>query len=123
MTGIEEHGDRPHPGRNLFFPAGLLLGLGAGLILGYPGPGILTGLGLGFLASAFMNPGTGAGHDWNLPVSGYDARWISATLGLFLIVIGVSFVWAPADTWPYIFGLFLAGLGLWFVVKNCRRFC
>lgn len=121
MTGIEAHGEQ-HTGRHLFIPAGILFGLGVGLIIGYPGPCVLIGLGLGFLVSAFVNPGTGTGHDQNISACGYDPRWISTFLGLFLIVIGVSFVWAPVDTWPSIFALFLIGLGLWFLARNCRRF-
>ena len=121
VTGSTAPGER-YPGRHLFIPAGILFGLGVGLILGYPGPGVLIGLGLGFLASAFLSSSTGAGHDRNSAACGQDSRWISALIGVFLIGIGAGFVWAPAETWPYLFAIFLIGLGLWFLARNCRRF-
>ena len=42
----------------MLIPAGVLLGLGIGLLAGYPGPGVLIGLGLGFIGSA--SPGIAA---------------------------------------------------------------
>ena len=47
--------DRRRHHRNhgyMLIPAGVLLGLGIGLLAGYPGPSVLIGLGLGFIGSA-----------------------------------------------------------------------
>ncbi|MCK4997812.1 hypothetical protein KAS08_05925 [Candidatus Pacearchaeota archaeon] len=38
----------------LFIPAGCLIGLGVGLLVGNPGSGIMIGLGLGFLVMAII---------------------------------------------------------------------
>lgn len=122
MTQREDRPERGQRGRRFLIPAGALIGLGAGLILGYPGQGVLIGLGLGFLASAFVKAGEGSGQSPAVSCCGYDISWISVIIGLFLIVIGVGFVWAPVQIWPYLFGLFLIVFGLWFIAKNCRRF-
>ncbi|MGA2161015.1 MAG: hypothetical protein ABSG28_02270 [Methanoregula sp.] len=48
----EEKPDSPEPHRHhrhggyMLIPAGVLLGLGIGLLAGYPGSGVLIGLGL-----------------------------------------------------------------------------
>lgn len=39
-------------GSGIFIPAGALLGVGIGLLIGQPGPGVLIGLGVGFVAMA-----------------------------------------------------------------------
>jgi hypothetical protein len=102
-------------------PAGILLGLGVGLIIGYPASGVLIGLGLGFLASAFVKPSGDSGQAQGVSCCGNGNRWISVLIGLFMIIIGVSFVWAPVHMWPYIFGIFLIVFGLWFLAKNFRK--
>jgi len=122
MTTSEVRQEQGHQNGRFLIPAGVILGLGVGLILGYPGPGVLIGLGLGFLASAFVKPGEGSGQSPAVSCGRNDISWISAIIGLFLIIIGVSFVWAPVQIWPYIFGLFLIVFGLWFIARNCRRF-
>ena len=59
MTANEEQGPRRRHGRHALIPAGLLIGLGAGLITGYPWSGALIGLGLGFLAQGFLKSAGG----------------------------------------------------------------
>ena len=49
----ERHRHHRHGG-HMLIPAGVLLGLGIGLLAGYPGPGVLIGLGLGFIGSAVL---------------------------------------------------------------------
>nr|WP_321349944.1 hypothetical protein [uncultured Methanoregula sp.] len=120
MTGNEGREEPRRHGRFFLIPAGVLLGLGIGLIIGYPGSGVLIGLGLGFLASAFMNPRESSGQENGISCCRTGSQWISAIIGLFLIIVGISFVWAPVQIWPYIFGLFLIGIGLLFLAKNFR---
>jgi hypothetical protein len=121
MTRIEDPEGRKRRGRYFLIPAGVLLGLGIGLIIGYPGSGVLIGLGLGFLASAFLNQGYCTEPGEGSSCCRTKSRWISAIIGVFLIVVGISFVWAPVHLWPYIFGLFLIVIGLLFLAKNFRN--
>jgi hypothetical protein len=96
------------------------MGLGIGLIAGYPGPGILIGLGLGFLAQAIIRPVAGHAPDSAVPWSG-NHNWISLLIGLFLIVIGISIIWSPVNLWPYIIGIFLILLGIVFAAKSLGK--
>ena len=121
MTQKEDRDDQRQHGRHFLIPAGILLGLGVGLIVGHPASGVLIGLGLGFLASAFVNAAGASGQGQGISCCGNGSRWISAFIGLFMIIIGISFVWAPVQFWPYIFGLFLIIFGLWFIAKNFRK--
>lgn len=120
MTPIEEHEHRRSHEGNFLIPAGALIGLGAGLIAGYPGPGILIGLGLGFLARAFIKPVESPLPD---PAVSYrsDNRWIFVAIGFFMIAIGAGIIWAPANLWPYIIGIFLIILGIIIAAKNLRK--
>jgi hypothetical protein len=118
MSSIEEQEHRRRHGRHFLIPAGILIGLGVGLITGYAGPGILIGLGLGFLAQGFLKPAEGPAPDPAAPSSPHDNRWISVMIGLFMIIIGVGIIWAPAYLWPYVIGIFLIVLGIMFAVKS-----
>jgi len=105
-------------GRHSLIPAGVLIGLGVGLLAGYPGPGVLIGLGLGFLGSAFMNPAGTLKADAAVPAPAPQPRWIFALLGIFFIVIGIGIVWAPPNYWPYLIAVLLILLGCWFLVRG-----
>ncbi len=112
MTQIDEQEPkRPHE-KHFFIPAGVLIGLGAGLIAGHPASGILIGLGLGFLAQAIIKSVNGPATDSRAPCCGLGSQWISVVIGLFLVVIGVGIIWSPANLWPYIIGIFLILLGI-----------
>jgi hypothetical protein len=120
MTAVEEQEHRRPHEKNFFIPAGALIGLGAGLIAGQPGPGILIGLGLGFLARAFIKPvespepGTAGSYR-------SDNRWIFVAIGFFMIVIGAGLIWAPTYLWPYVFGIFLIVLGIIVAAKSLMK--
>jgi hypothetical protein len=123
MTPIEEQEQRrprERHERHFFIPAGVLMGLGVGLITGYPGPGILIGLGLGFLAQALIRPVAGPAPDSAAPCCG-NHNWISLLIGLFLVVIGISIIWSPVNLWPYIIGIFLILLGIMFAAKSLGK--
>jgi hypothetical protein len=111
-----------HQRRFALIPAGVLIGVGVGLIAGYPGAGAMIGLGLGFLGSAFGKPvppeQTGAGAA-GAPESG-KMNWFWVILGLFFILIGASLVVTSINIWPYLGAGFLIILGLWFVAKEFR---
>jgi hypothetical protein len=112
MTPIEEQEQRQPREKHFFIPAGVLIGLGAGLIAGYLGSGILIGLGVGFLAQALFKRFESPATDSAVLCCGLDNRWISVVIGLFMIVIGVGIIRSPANLWPYIIGIFLIVLGI-----------
>lgn len=123
MTPIEEQEQRrprERHERHFFIPAGVLIGLGVGLITGYPGPGILIGLGLGFLIQALIRPVAGTSPDSATPSNGHH-NYISLLIGLFLVVIGISIIWSPVNLWPYIIGIFLILLGIVFAAKSLGK--
>jgi hypothetical protein len=112
---------RQRHGHHAFIPAGVLLGLGVGILLNYPGPGVLIGLGLGFVASSFGRP-EDAGPSEAAPPSGRKGlNWIMLLVGIFIILIGIGLVWTPTVIWPYLVAVFLILLGIGFVVRGFRR--
>ena len=114
MATDDEKDGKRHHGRHFFLPAGILIGLGVGLIAGYPAAGVLIGLGLGLIGSAFL-AGDCAGPSRCSP------RWISVIVGFFLILMGVATVWSPPDFWPYFAAVFLIALGVWFLARGFTR--
>ncbi len=110
-------------GRHAFIPAGIFLGLGVGILLGYVVPGVLIGLGLGFLASSFFAYREAADTgDGSLP-SGRHAEmvWPPVLIGIFLILLGIGIVWAPAMVWPYLFAALLILIGIGFLYRGIRN--
>jgi len=105
-------------------PAGVLIGLGVGLITGYAGPGVLIGLGLGLLASAFITP-SGTPQDIHPGCCGGGGRWGSGIIGAFMILIGIGIIWAPVNVWTYVWpygiGILLILIGLSFIAKMWRK--
>jgi hypothetical protein len=124
MTTPEEDDHRRHHGGHFMIPAGVLIGLGVGLISGYAGPGVLIGLGLGLLASVFISP-SGTLPDEQRPCGGDGSHWIPGIIGLFMILLGIGIIWAPANVWTYIWpygiGIFLILIGLSFIAKMWRK--
>jgi hypothetical protein len=103
--------------RNGFIvPAGILIGLGAGLLVNHAGAGFLIGLGLGLLGSELvprvMKPHEGEN------LHGGSTNVTLLLIGSFLILAGISIVWAPAVIWTYAIPglLILAGIG--FLVRG-----
>jgi hypothetical protein len=119
--------DKPTEKRNrghhaAFIPAGILIGLGVGLLLNYPGAGVLIGLGLGFIATSFVrhkvpDPATAA------PPCGVlkGGHWIMFLIGIVLILIGIGFVWKPLLIWPNLIAIILILLGIGFAVRGFRK--
>jgi hypothetical protein len=101
--------DRPN---GFIVPAGILIGLGAGLLADYAVAGFLAGLGLGLLGSELL-PYVRKPRDGEyLPVGGANVTLL--LIGAVLFLAGLSIVWAPAAVWIYaIPGLMiLAGIGV-----------
>ena len=106
-------GELPHPGR-------VLIGLGIGLLYGQPGPGVLIGLGLGFVGSAFLSS-RGRPQDATAPAPMHHTRWISVVIGVFIILLGLWFVWGPPFPWTYLIALLLILLGIGFIARGLGR--
>lgn len=121
MTLIDEQSHRRRHGRHFLIPAGALIGLGAGMIAGYPLSGVLIGLGLGFIGSGFVKPAESPVPDTGVHRSSLNRRWMSMVIGLFMIIIGVGIIWAPVNFWTYGVGIILIGLGVLFAVKSMEK--
>lgn len=93
-------------------PAGILIGLGAGILLGYLVSGLIIGFGLGFLgsaASARPVPYGNPAHLWLL------------VIGVYIVVAGVVINWIPRTEWPDIAAVFLIIIGIWVVIRGYAR--
>lgn len=130
---------RRRRGFHSLVPAGLLIGLGVGLLVGHVAAAGLVGLGLGFLGSAVLKTqpsmdeqaamSTHAkawlkGHGYDQDISGqavpspHKHRLGVALLGIFFIIFGIVVVWAPVLLWPYIGAAFLILLGIGILVHS-----
>jgi len=110
---------RRHRG-NFLIPAGVLIGLGLGLLLNQPGPGVLIGLGLGFVGSAFL-PSMGISRDTSAPAPMYGPRWVPVIIGVFIILLGLWIVWGPPLPWTYIIALIFILIGMGFIARGLGR--
>ncbi|MEN6340974.1 MAG: hypothetical protein ABFC89_00275 [Methanospirillum sp.] len=105
-----------HHGKYGFvIPAGALIGLGVGSLVGHVGSGALIGVGLGFLASELIlfvrKPLESEGH-----AGGTNGTLL--LIGAFLIFVGISLALAPAVLWPYAIPGFFILLGIWSLVRG-----
>ena len=93
-------------------PAGILIGLGAGLLADHAFAGFLAGLGLGLLGSELL-PLARQSREGEFPLAG-GANVTPLLIGAVLVLAGISIVWAPAAIWTYaIPGLMVvAGIGV-----------
>lgn len=105
---------------HFLIPAGVLIGLGVGLLFNQPGPGVLIGLGLGFMGSAFL-PSTGPSQDAAAPAPMYGPRWIPVIIGVFIILLGFWIVWGPPLPWTYIIALAFILMGIGFIARGFGR--
>lgn len=119
MKDKERTGRRRGHGRYGFIPAGVLIGLGAGLLAGFPGSGVMIGLGLGFLASALVPVKTnGTEPEGTEPKRANIPMFL---IGIFFILAGAGTAFAPADIWPYAVAGFLILLGAGFLARGLYR--
>lgn len=114
-------GKRRH-GHHAFIPAGILIGLGVGLLVNYPGPGVLIGLGCGFIASSLMRheepgPSVAAPNCCSPP----GRNWIMLLIGFFMILMGIGLIWQPVLIWPYLIAILLILLGIGFALRGIRK--
>ncbi|MDD1682545.1 MAG: hypothetical protein LUO98_01805, partial [Methanoregula sp.] len=109
-TGLKEAVEDRQNG--FIVPAGILIGLGAGLLADNAVAGFLVGLGLGLIGSELL-PLARKSREGEYQQAG-DANVILLLIGAALTLAGISIVWAPAAVWIYaIPGLMiLAGIGV-----------
>ena len=109
-SGLAEPVEGRHKG--FIVPAGILIGLGAGLLVDHAVAGFLAGLGLGLLGSELF-PLVRKSREGEYPLA-KDANVTLLLIGAVLVLAGISSVWEPAAIWTYaIPGLFiLAGIGV-----------
>ena len=110
---------RRHRGPFLI-PAGVLIGLGVGLLFNQAGAGVLIGLGLGFLGSALIPAPTGE-EPAPSPAPMWGPRWVPVIIGVFLVLVGLSIVGGLLLPWTYIFAIFLILVGIGFIVRGFGR--
>lgn len=108
-------------GRHMLIPAGIFLGLGIGLLAGYPGAGVLIGLGLGLIGAMFVKPAPEPDGDSGTCKAGTRPRGFLALVGIFLVCIGMGIVISPHYLWPWIIAIFLILLGGWFLYREFYR--
>jgi len=112
-----ERRHRHHP----FIPAGILIGLGAGLLVNFPVSGVLIGLGCGFIATSFTRgekPGPSAAPGICCSAG---TNWILLLVGIFLVLLGAAFIWQPVPVWPYLVAILLILLGIGFALRGFRQ--
>lgn len=93
-------------------PAGILIGLGAGLLFDHLVTGFLIGLGLGLVGSELLARFSKS-REGECSQTGCT-NMTTLLFGTFLVFIGIGIVLAPAAIWPYAIAgfLILAGIGL-----------
>ena len=108
---------RRRHGTRFLIPAGILIGLGIGIILNNPFPFLMIGLGFGFLGSSFEKHQDVSPADSVTPIERTKHRWSTVILGLFFIIFGITLAAAPDISWTYIIAGMLILLGIWFVAR------
>lgn len=107
---------KQHRDCGFIIPAGILIGLGVGILVDHAGSGFLVGLGFGFLGTGlipFLRKPLESG---GLQPGSIDVTML--LIGAFLTFIGLGLVWAPDAIWPYAIAGFLILAGIWFLVRG-----
>lgn len=109
-SGLSEPGEQDRQS-GFIVPAGILIGLGVGLLFDQLVVGFLIGLGLGLIGSELLSHARKSRVGESTQPGG--ANVTTLLTGAFLIFFGIGIVLAPVAIWPYaIAGFFiLAGTG------------
>jgi hypothetical protein len=97
-------------------PAGILIGLGVGLLVDYLLSGFFVGLGLGLICSELFRLIEKSREAESTQTGGSNVTTL--LIGTFLVFIGFGIVLAPAAIWPYAIAGFLILTGIWFLVRG-----
>jgi hypothetical protein len=117
-SGLTEPAQQ-NPYGGFIIPAGILIGLGVGLLVDHMFSGFLIGLGFGCIGSELLNFARQPRENECPHREGVNEK--SLLFGAFLIFIGISFVWMPAAIWPYAIAGFLILTGIWLLVRGFSR--
>jgi uncharacterized membrane protein HdeD (DUF308 family) len=112
---LTESGEKHQP-YGFIIPAGILIGLGVGMLVDHVASGFLVGLGIGFLGSGLLPLVKKPVESGGMQPGSTDVTML--LIGAFLIFLGVGLVYAPAALWPYAIAGFLVLLGIWFLVRG-----
>jgi hypothetical protein len=118
-SGLAEPGE--HPDSGFVVPAGILIGLGTGLIVDHPGSGFLAGLGLGLIGAELVARSRRSRETAYRQPGGLSLGRMNLTTliaGAFLVFTGIWFAVSPAVTWPYALAGFLILAGILFLVRG-----
>jgi hypothetical protein len=114
-SGLTEPGEHDrHCG--FIVPAGILIGLGLGLLVDQLGSGFLIGLGLGLIGSELLPLVRKSREGECTQPKGTNVTTL--LIGSFLSFIGIGIVLVPAAIWPYAIAGFLILTGIWFLVRG-----
>ena len=117
-SGLAEPGEHDrHTG--FIIPAGILIGLGVGLLVDQAGVGFLVGLGLGLIGSELLSFVRKSREGECTQPGG--ANVTTLLIGAFLVFIGIGIVLAPAAIWPYAIAGFFILTGIWFLVRGFSK--
>jgi hypothetical protein len=114
-SGLTEPGEYDRQS-GFIVPAGILIGLGVGLLVDHTGSGFLVGLGLGLIGSELLSF-LRRSREGECTLPG-GANVTTLLTGTFLAFIGISIVLVPAAIWPYAIAGFLILAGTWFLVRG-----
>lgn len=110
---------KQNPYGGFIIPAGILIGLGVGLLVDQMFSGFLIGLGLGFIGSeSLLLVRKPLESEYSHP-GGVNVTLLLC--GAFLILVGISFVWAPVALWPYAIAGFLILMGIGFLARGFSK--
>jgi hypothetical protein len=103
-------------------PAGILIGLGVGMILGYQISGLIIGFGTGFLLSIARRQDQSSFQDSSEAAPKTNvAHRVLVILALYSIISGFAIIWVPRSQWRDIAAGFLILAGIWFVTRGYYR--
>lgn len=117
-SGLCEPGER-HQYGDFIVPAGILIGLGVGLLSDHLGSGFLVGLGLGIIVAVLLPLFRQSPEGTYLQPKETNVPML--LFGTFLVLLAISGVWAPITIWPYTIAGFLILAGIWFLVRGFSR--
>ena len=113
--GLTESGEHHKP-FGFIIPAGILIGLGVGILVDYVFSGFLIGLGIGFLGSGLLPLVRKPLESEGINLGNTDVTML--LIGAFLVFIGIGIVYAPAALWPYAIAGFLILVGIWVLIRG-----
>jgi hypothetical protein len=104
-------------------PAGILIGLGAGLLANHAVAGFLVGLGLGLgLLGSELLPLLRKSREGEHTPAG-SANVTLLLIGAVLVLAGISIVWAPAAIWTYAIPGLMIVMGIGVLVRGFAKTC